>query len=266
MGLGAKYRLDIKFILLAGICCMLSLNGIAQKKENTDKADRKIRWKAFEDRKPGIMRLYTGLTAPPPDRPDKFDRFNTDFFWNSWIGDQNGVETKFYAIGHAINLMFDVPFDKKGRVGIGIGLGYSHFNVRHNGQMNFVQTPDLSTYYTSLDQYNGPNRWINRTVFNFLEVPFELRFRSASERRKFKFYPGFKVGYMFEYFSKWRIEGAEYKEFNFPDVNRLHYGPSIRIGLDNVMLFGYYDMAPLFTHESSSKLQLFGAGISIGWF
>lgn len=221
---------------------------------------------SFRYRRPGIMRLYTGLTAPPPDRPAKFDRFNSDFFWNSWLGEQNGVATKFYAIGHALSLMFDIPFDKKGRVGIGIGLGYSHFNIRSNGQLNFVETPDGSSYFTQLAPYDPPKRWINRTVFDFVEVPFELRFRAARERGKFKFYPGFKVGYMFEYFSKWRIEGAEYKEFNFPDVNRFHYGPTIRIGVDNVMLYGYYDMTTLFNNDMSSKLQLFGVGISFGWF
>src|SRR5690606_35720594 len=156
----------------------------------------------------------------------------------------NNVKTRFYAIGHNINFMFDVPFDKKGRVGIGIGLGYGHFNVRSNGSMDFISIDD--TYYTQLNPYTGPKRWINRTVFDFVEVPFEFRFRAARERGKFKFYPGFKAGYMFEYFHKHRIEGAEYKEFNFPDMNRLHYGPTIRIGIDNFMLFGYYDMAPLF--------------------
>ena len=67
----------------------------------------------FLKRKPGFMRYYTGFSAPTEKTPDKFDRFNTDFFWNSWLGDQNGVATKFYAIGHSINLMFDIPFSKK---------------------------------------------------------------------------------------------------------------------------------------------------------
>lgn len=255
MELGTKYRtLRVSLVVMLMI---LSLPLTAQDKE-------KERPHPFKTRKPGIFRLYSGLVAPRPDRPDKFDRFNTDFFWNSWIGDQNGVQTKFYAIGHAINLMWDVPFDKKGRVGIGIGLGYSHFNVRSDGEMNFI--PDGNTFYTNLAPYTGANRWINRTVFNFVEVPFELRFRAARERGKFKFYPGFRAGYMVEYFHKHRIEGAEYKEFNFPDVQRIHYGPTLRIGVDNIMLFGYYDMAPLFTNSNSSELQLFAAGISIGWF
>lgn len=227
--------------------------------------DSSERTHPFEIRKPGIFRLYSGIAAPPPDRADKFDRFNTDFFWNSWFGDVNGVKTKFYAIGHNINLMFDIPFEKKGRIGMGIGLGYAHFNVRSNGAINY-QTIDSSTFYTNIATYTGPKRWINRTVFDFVEIPFELRFRTARERGKFKFYPGFKVGYLFEYFHKHRIESSEFKEFNFPDVNPWHYGPTIKIGFDNVMLFGYYDMAQLFTNTMSNRLQLFSLGISIGWF
>jgi len=220
----------------------------------------------FDKRKPGIMRFYTGLRAPDEDSPDKFDRFNTDFFFNSWLGDPNGVRTKPYAIGHSINLMFDIPFSKRSRMGVAIGFGYSHFNIRHDGAFDFLEDPVTMESYSSLSPYTGPNRWINRTVFNFLEVPFELRFRARKERGKFKFYPGFKVGFMVENYEKWRINELEYKLFNFPDLNRLHYGPTLRIGIDNVMLFGFYDMTYLFTHEMSNQLQLFGAGISFGWF
>ena len=234
----------------------------AQEKDDEKKKDERPH--PFIRRKPGIMRLYSGVWAPPPDRADKFDRFNTHFFWNSWLGDVNGVKTRFYALGHEINMMFDVPFGKKGRVGLGIGLGYSHFSVRTNGQINFISDGD--NLYSQLATYTGPKRWINRTVFDFAEVPFELRFRSARERGKFKFYPGFKVGLMFEYYHKHRIGSDEFKEFNFPQINLFHYGPTFRMGVDNVMLFGYYDMAPIFNAGKSSQLQLFAVGISIGWF
>ncbi len=222
--------------------------------------------KPIKKRKPGVMRYYTGLTAPTENSPDKFDRFNTDFFYNDWLGDLNEVGTKFYALGHNINLMFDIPFSKTSRMGVGIGFGYSHFNVRHDGGFSFINEPVGDAMYSSLAPYTGVKRWINRTVFNFVEVPFEIRFRSRKDRGKWKFYPGFKAGFMVENYSKWRIESLEYKEFNFPDLNRVHYGPTLRIGRDNVFLFGYYDMTTLFTNDNSNKLQLFAAGISIGWF
>jgi len=38
------------------------------------------------------------------------------------------------------------------------------------------------------------------------------------------------------------------------------------VGINNIMLFGYYDMTYLFTSPNSSKLQLFSVGVSIGWF
>ncbi|WP_027420598.1 porin family protein [Crocinitomix catalasitica] len=220
----------------------------------------------YLDRKPGLFRLYSGLTPYDEKKATKFDRFNTDFFYNDWLGDLGQVSTKFYSIGHNINLMFDIPFSKTSRMGIAIGLGYGHFSVRHNGELSFKSEAGMAAYSTHLKPYLGAERWINRTVFNFVEVPFELRFRSLKERGKWKFYPGFKAGFMVENYSKWRIGSNEFKNFNFPDLNRLHYGPTLRIGRDNIFLFGYYDMTTLFTHPNSSQLQLISLGVSIGWF
>lgn len=236
------------------LICLLSFNSVIAQNESYKKP--------FNiKRKPGIMRFYT-LYAPTETSAEKFDRFNTDFFYNSWGGDLNGVETKFYSIGNNLNLMFDIPFSKTSRFGIGIGLGYSHFSIRHDGQFDFGTNNDL----TNLSPDNGTDKWINRTAFNFIEIPFEFRIRAKKERPKFKFYPGFKVGYLAGMYQKWRIGDKKYKEFNFPDQQKLHYGPTLRIGISNIMLFAYYDLTLLFDNPNSSKLQLFSAGISIGWF
>lgn len=247
----------MKWILQIAIL-LVSFAGFAQNEDETENP--------FSKRKPGLMRFYTGLSAPSENTPDKFDRLNSDFFYNTWIGDVNNVATKFYALGHNINLMFDIPFSKTSRMGIGIGLGYSHFNIRHTGAFNYIDEPDGTGTFSSLAPYTGVKRWINRTVFNFIEVPFEIRFRSRKERGKWKFYPGFKAGFMVENYSKWRIENLEFKEFNFPDLNRFHYGPTLRIGRDNIFVFGYYDMTYLFTNPNSNKLQLIAVGVSVGWF
>ncbi|MFK8036704.1 MAG: hypothetical protein AB8B74_00310 [Crocinitomicaceae bacterium] len=220
------------------------------------------------DRKPGLMRHYT-LVQPSETSSERFDRLNTDFFFNNWIGNTNGVETKFYAIGHGINLMFDIPFSKKSRFGIAIGLGYTHYNIRHDGDFRLLPdnpTLTLDPDYSYLAPHNGIDRWINRTVFNQVDVPFEFRIRSRKERKKFKFYPGFKLGYIFDTFEKWRIGKYEYKTFNFPDVNRLQYGPTLRFGFNNVFLFGSYNLTYLFSNKNSTELNLFSVGVSIGWF
>lgn len=220
------------------------------------------------NRKPGILRHYT-LVQPNETSAEKFDRFNTDFFFNNWLGNTNGVETKFYAIGHSINLMYDIPFSKKSRFGIAIGLGYTHYNVRHDGDFVLVSgNPEitLDPSYSYLTPYDGIERWINRTVFNQVDIPFEFRIRSRKERQKFKFYPGFKLGYTFDAFEKWRVGKYEYKAFNFPDVNRLQYGSTLRIGIDNIFLFGSYNLTYIFSNENSTELNLFSVGISIGWF
>jgi hypothetical protein len=219
-------------------------------------------------RKPGLMRHYT-LVQPSETSPERFDRFNTDFFFNNWLGNTNGVATKFYAIGHGINLMFDVPFSKYSRFGIGIGFGYTHYSLRHNGDFSFESNAvnAMPVYdYSILKPYSGAERWINRTVFNQIDIPFEFRIRSRKERKKFKFYPGFKVGYTFNAYEKWRIEKDKFKTFNFPDLNQFQFGPTLRIGIDNIFLFGSYNLTYMFDHELSSELNLFSVGISIGWF
>jgi hypothetical protein len=219
-------------------------------------------------RKPGLMRHYT-LVQPSETSPERFDRFNTDFFFNNWLGNTNGVTTKFYAIGHGINLMFDIPFSKQSRFGVAIGLGYTHYNIRHDGDFSFesFQAPQIpEEQYSVLYQYTGAERWINRTVFNQIDVPFEFRIRSSKERKKFKFYPGFKVGFIFNVYEKWRVEKSKFKTYNFPDLNQFQFGPTLRVGLDNIFLFGSYNLTYMFDHELSSDLNLFSVGISIGWF
>lgn len=218
----------------------------------------------YKKRRPGIMRFYT-LNAPTEKSAEKFDRFNTNFHFDSWLGDVNGVKTKFYSIGHGINVMFDIPFSKTSRFGIGIGFGYTHFSIRHDGDFT-VESSVGSSDYTKLAVQTGEDRWVNRTAFNNLEIPFEFRIRSQNERPKFKFYPGFKVGYTVGKFHKWRVGDKKYINYNFLDVNSVHYGPTLRLGMNNVMLFGFYDLARLLENENSSKLNLFSVGISIGWF
>ena len=222
----------------------------------------------YKKRRPGIMRFYT-LNTPTETSAEKFDRFNTNFHFDSWLGDMNGVKTKFYSIGHGINLMFDIPFSKTSRFGIGIGFGYTHFSIRHNGVFK-IKTPQPylpgGQHYTGLEVQTTEDRWINRTAFNNLEIPFEFRIRSLKERPKFKFYPGFKIGYIVGKFHKWKIGDQKYINYNFLDVNPLHYGPTIRLGMNNIMLFAYYDLAMLLENEQSSKLNQFSVGISIGWF
>ena len=79
-------------------------------------------------------------------------------------------------------------FQKTSRFGIGVGFGYTHFSIRHDGMLN-VQPPlnSSSKEFTRLEAQLTEDRWINKTVFNNLEIPFEFRIRSQKERPKFKF-------------------------------------------------------------------------------
>lgn len=216
-------------------------------------------------KRPGLRRFFTGYRAPEADSPVKTDRLMLDLHWNSWLGDQNNTKTKWYSVGFNVALMTDIPFSKRSPVGIGIGLGFSHFNVHNSGSF-FVDSIPNDKPVTVLREVNGPNRKVNKFTANYIEVPFEFRFRFG-KKVPFKFSPGFKVGVMTNLYNKYKLEdGNRYKEFNFPDENRLRYGVTARIGVGMFMLYGSYFFSDLFKHDGSSKLKPFTLGISLSLF
>lgn len=220
-----------------------------------------------QKRKPGLMRYFTGFRAPDKETPDKFDRLNTNITYNDWLGDRNNVKTQLYSIGADANLMFDVPFGKNSPIGFGIGIGYSYFQVFSDGEFDFYPENQTFQDYTQLSMVEDTmKRWVNKYSVHYVEVPFELRLRLGKDN-KFKFYPGFKIGYQPRFTATWRYSGnLKFKEFNFPDDNPLRYGATLRIGYNNFMLYGFYSLSPLFTNSQSTFMQPFSIGISIGWF
>jgi hypothetical protein len=62
-------------------------------------------------------------------------------------------------------------------------------------------------------------------------------------------------------YHKWRIgsplKDLKYKEFNFPDLQKIHYGPTLRLGINNLMLFAYYDLATLFVSKKAVNYNSF---------
>lgn len=218
-------------------------------------------------RKPGLMRYFTGFRAPDKETPEKFDRLNTNITYNDWLGDRNNVKTQLYSLGVDASLMFDVPFSKKSPIGFGIGLGYSFYQVYSNGEFNFYPENQVIPDYTSIAPLEDTlDRWINNFSVHYIEVPFEVRLR-LGKNNKFKFYPGFKIGFQPRFTATWRYRNnLKFKEFNFPDDNPLRYGATLRVGFNNFMLYGFYSLSNLFTNNQSSVMQPFSLGISIGWF
>ena len=212
---------------------------------------------------PGFMWRFTGFEPRYGKEGEKYDRFIIDICYNDWVGNKNGTSTNWYSIGYNMNLMFDVPFNRKSTSSLGIGISYSHVNLMHNGVLRINDSLGTTTLEPLLD--TDPSRRMNKFVANYLEIPVEFRFRSPGYKH-FKFHLGFKAGVRISSFDRWKEGSNLYKEFNHPDIARFRYGATVRIGIRNWSIYGAYFFSDLFNNSGSTKLNPFSLGISISLF
>ena len=128
----------------------------------------------------------------------------------------------------------------------------------------FVTTQDsLGNEFTSLEAF--PTSYFykrNKISLNFVEVPFELRFRSPSKPR-FTFYPGIKFGYLFNAHTKTIDDTGKYKNYNVPNLNPIRYGISLRLGWGNAFhIYAYYQLSGMFEENKGAVVNPFSIGFT----
>ncbi len=217
----------------------------------------------------GIFHYYTGLILPDKDAPMRTDRLGIDLYYNTWQEIPKGVKISPRSIGVNVFRIYDIPFGHS-PIGIGIGYGLSSHNVHHDGQF-VTGTDSISGIdFTKLVPYaNKHNYTKNKISMNYFEIPFELRFRSKKKANKngvmrgpFRFYPGFKIGYLANIHTARRNDLGRFKEYNFKAIDRIRYGATLRIGYGKFAFYGFYSLSKLFKNDTSSSLQPISIGIS----
>lgn len=216
--------------------------------------------------RPGIMWFFSGMDPYSSEKLRKYDRLIVNLTYNDWHGDQDAFKSPWNSIGVDVAFMFDIPFTKANTVGMGVGLGYSHYSNR--SKLEFSRDiSNNSTHISEFDSNNLPKK--NLFAANYIEIPLEFRFRSKGYQH-FKFMIGAKIGYRINDYAKevYRIEGKNYKtkHYNFPDSNPLRYGVTARIGIRNWAIFGAYYFSPLFKSSDSVELYPFSLGVSVSLF
>lgn len=204
--------------------------------------------------------MYQGWFPRKDSAPPVMHRLTVDLLFDRWLDDPAGISLEPYSIGVNVCRMIDIPFTKS--FGIGIGPGFSSQNFHHNGQ--FVTTQDsLGNNFTILEPF--PTSYFykrNKISLNFVEVPFELRFRSASKPR-FSFYPGFKFGYLFNAHTKTIDNTGKYKNYNVPNLNPFRYGISLRLGWGNAFhIYAFYQLSGMFEENKGTVVNPFSIGFT----
>jgi len=206
------------------------------------------------------------LTADDPTRAERFDRIAIDIKLDQWLTPPKGIATRAYSIGVSAFLYKDMPLTKKSNIAFAFGIGLSSDNIHHNGV--FTASTSSGHSYTSLTPYNNFKWNINKLTLNYIEVPLEFRFRtmnkSIEERRKynFRFYPGFKIGYLMGSHTKLVTDNVKIKVYRVPNTLPYRYGPTLRIGFNKISFVAFYSLTSIFEDKKGVELNTFSIGVS----
>lgn len=216
--------------------------------------------------RPGIMWFFNGGRPYDAKMLRKYDRFIVDVVYNDWFGDRKSFSGPWYSIGVNTQLMFDVVLRESNTVSFGWGIGWSHVNNISSEllERDFVNN---ATYLTSFPSGDEPSHY--KFVANYLEIPLELRFRSAGYNH-FKFMMGAKIGVQLNAYDQYREQESgttiRMREYGFADNSLLRYGAIARMGFRNYAIFGELFFSNLFSNRESAQLLPFSLGVSISLF
>ena len=185
------------------------------------------------------------------DLDDKYreDQIYFGFYYNSSLNNPSDfTQNKFSS---SINLGFirDIPLNSNRNFGIGIGLGMSSSTYNHNLKMssdssgfNGLIVDDSSTF--------NQNKWI----YNEIEAPFEIRWRTSTpENYKFwRIYFGVKTSYIFSSKYKYDSPNETYSLLNLP-FNKIQTGATINAGNNTWNLGIYLGLQPIFNDQFLKK-------------
>jgi len=190
------------------------------------------------------------------------DMLFIDLTWDYLIGMPSTVTQKWYGRGINAGLMYDQPLNNNNTVSLGIGAAIQSHNY-YTDAVIIRDSANISRFFVP-----GPTtKSRGKLVVNYVDVPFELRFRTKpnSKDLRWKFAFGGKFGYRINVYEKIiDDEDIKIKYYDYPNIAQWRYGVTTRIGYGAVMFSGFYSLSTLFTpNNSDGNINALSLGISI---
>lgn len=186
---------------------------------------------------------------------------NLDFFNDFQLNPSENWDARMLNQGFSCALTYNFPLAESKKHTVSIGLGYSGHNYFSYTRINDPYTSDMfeyTQYRPDGEKVDGFKRY--KVNCNYLEIPFELRFRIKDA---WKIGVGFKVGY--NVMSKTKFVGnnddgvrIHEKLCYIKNVEDIAYWATLRFGYKWVNLYGAVQLSPVFTvgHEAPTFLPL----------
>lgn len=205
-----------------------------------------------------LILLAPCLTKAQVDDPDRIpdtvpfsldslyreDQFYVGFHFNLVTNRPSNISQESFSGGVNLGFIRDIPLNERRNVALGLGFGWS---INTYGQNLFVgKHADGSTDFRSLEDEDDYSR--NRFTTQLIEAPIEFRWRtSTAETYKFwRIYTGLRLGYMYNFRSRYVDPSDEIIVNDLPELNRFRMGATFTFGYNTFNFQFYYALNPFF--------------------
>ncbi len=206
--------------------------------------------------------MYVGFFLQDKDSIERQNRIVIDVTNEQWIDGAKEIKMKWYSWGLSFSRMFEYPFSKKFSIAFGPAVRTLH---HYNNAQFFQYINSSNTIVDSLVPYRSTVSYsANKLVLSYVDLCSELRIKGG-KKNNFKFFIGFRGGYMFNNHIKFVDGKTKYKKYNIDGVEKFSFGPTLRIGFGNVCIYGNYLMTPVYKNNSNQKINTMSVGLSFLW-
>ncbi len=160
--------------------------------------------------------------------------------------------SSLFSGGFSLGYIYDMPFNERRNVGLGVGLGYRYNSYSSSFLLNVKEPKKLYE--------------ISRFKTHLVEMPIEFRWRTstASDYRFWRIYGGVKLSYLFHSKSIFMFEDETIELKNISELDKFQYGLILSAGYGSWNVFVYYGLNPLFNNVTVDNINLNLKDFSLG--
>lgn len=219
-------------------------------------------------------------------KPPKKEMFLVNLNFDSWIGQPSTISPKWFSSrGVDVALLYDYVIARS-NFSVAAGVGFNSHNIHMEAfpiEYPVFKNPSESnslSNFTHLDSrfFDGKKINVNKLSTNFIDIPFEVRFRSNPRKngKRIAASVGFKLGWLVQSHTKTKVDedfffrGVNFrnkvKTYDIPNLNKFRYGLTARVGYANVYINFFYSLTPLFVNGRGTEATPISVGIGYSFF
>lgn len=212
--------------------------------------------------------LFLSASSYAQYLPERGENLHFTLGHNTLLNAPDQLVNNWRSMQWQLQILNETFFGRKSHWSFGYGLGFTgafwHTNLDvqtfpGNRVNEFSFLPTDSTYKS------------NRLSGQYIDVPLEIRYRSASNNKGqyYRFYFGGFIGTRVASFSHFRSEGYSVKQSDIAEMNRWQYGVFLRTGWYVYNLYVQYNLNPVFNNNPASgspeinKMRSLTVGLSL---